>query len=311
MLYQYTKDEKWRREAEKFSRNIEGEKFDTSSHDVGFKMNGSFGNAYRLTGLPEYKEILIQAAKTLSQRYNPTVGSIRSWDWNRDVWQFPVIIDNMMNLELLFEATKLTGDSAYYKIAETHAATTMKNHFRPDFSSHHVVDYDPVSGKILRKQTFQGYSDSSAWARGQAWGLYGFTMSYRYTQNPEFLAQAEKIAAFIFSHPHLPADLVPYWDYNDPVLPNAPRDASAAAITASALYELAGYASENKDKYLAWADKILSSLLCHYRAPAGTHQGFLLLHSTGHHPGGDEIDVPICYADYYFLEALLRRNRGL
>ncbi|MDU1890520.1 MAG: alginate lyase family protein [Dysgonomonas sp.] len=307
-MYQYTKDNKWRKQADKFSMLIEGEKFDRTSHDVGFKMYDSFGNGYKLINSNEYKEVVIQSAKTLSERFNKKIGAIRSWDWNKNVWQYPVIIDNMMNLELLFEASKLSGDPTFYNIADAHAITTLKNHFRDDYSSYHVVDYSPETGKAIKKQTFQGYSDPSAWARGQAWGLYGYTMSYRYTKNPDFLAQAEGIANFIFTHPNLPADKIPYWDYNDPKIPNAPRDASSACIAASALYELASYSPQNKEKYIGWADEVLASLIKSYRTEPDTTQGFLLLHSTGHLPGNSEIDVPINYADYYFLEALLRRN---
>lgn len=307
-VYQYTKDKKWANEANKFSMLIEEEQYDNTSHDVGFKMYNSFGNGYKLTDNTHYKEVVIQSAKTLSKRFNSKVGVIRSWDWNRQVWQYPVIIDNMMNLELLFEASKLTNDPTYNNIAIAHAKTTLKNHFRDDFSSYHVVDYDTINGKAIKKQTFQGYSDPSAWARGQAWALYGYVMSYRYTQDPEFLAQARGITHFVFTNPTLPADMVPFWDFNDPSIPNAPKDASAACIIASALYELAGYSPENKEQYIAWADQILASLIEKYRTKEQTTQGFLLLHSTGHLPGNSEIDVPINYADYYFLEALLRRN---
>lgn len=305
-MYQYTKDDKWKERAEKHSMLIEDEQFDTTSHDVGFKMYNSFGNGYKFTGNQHYKDVVIQSAKTLSKRFNPHIGLIRSWDWNRKVWQYPVIIDNMMNLELLFEASELTGDDTFYKIADTHAKTTLSNHFRDDYSSYHVVDYDTISGKAIKKQTFQGYSDPSAWARGQAWALYGYTMCYRYTQNPDYLKQAKGITNFIFTHPNLPADLIPYWDFNDADIPNVPRDASAACITASALYELAGYSPQNSKQYITWADRILKNLAANYEAELGTNQGFLLLHSTGHLPGGSEIDVPINYADYYFLEALLR-----
>lgn len=308
-MYEYTNDNKWLERADKHSMLIKEEEFDTTSHDVGFKMNNSFGNGYRLTGSEQYKNVVIQSAKTLSKRFDAKTGTIRSWDWNRHVWQYPVIIDNMMNLELLFEASKLTGDDTFYKIADTHAKTTLANHFRDDYSSYHVVDYDTISGKAIRKQTFQGYSDPSAWARGQAWALYGYTMSYRYTKNADYLKQAQGITNFIFTHPNLPADLVPYWDFNDPAIPNVPRDASAACITASALYELAEYSSEHKQQYIEWADQILKNLAANYTAELGTTQGFLLLHSTGHLPGGSEIDVPINYADYYFLEALLRSRK--
>lgn len=305
-LYEYTKDEKWANLARKFTTNIEVEKTNGITHDMGFKVYNSVGNGYRLTKDAHYKDVIIEAAKTLSTRFNPVVGSIKSWD-NRKQWKFPVIIDNMLNLELLFEATRLTGDSSFYKIAVAHANTAMKNHFRADFSSYHVIDYDPETGKVLHKQTHQGYADESAWARGQAWGLYGYTMCYRETHNPAYLKQAENIAKFIFSNPNLPSDLVPYWDYNDPAIPNVPRDASAAAVAASALYELSTY-SNNSKQYRSTADKIVKTLSEKYQAKAGGSKGFLLIHSTGHKPAGTEIDVPIIYADYYYLEALLRKQ---
>jgi unsaturated chondroitin disaccharide hydrolase len=307
-LYEYTKDAKWLQPAKAFTANIEKEKDDATSHDVGFKIYNSAGNAYRLTREPHYKDVIIEGAKTLSKRFNPVVGSIQSWN-SRNGWKFPVIIDNMMNLELLFEATHLTGDSSFYKIAVAHANTTMKNHYRPDYSSYHVIDYDPQTGQILHKQTHQGFADSSAWARGQAWGLYGYTLCYRETKNKVYLEQAQKIAKFIFSNPNMPADLVPYWDFNDTAIPNVTRDASAASIMASALYELSTYSPANAKNYKATADKIVKNLTDHYQSKIGENHGFLLLHSTGHKPAKSEIDVPIIYADYYFLEALLRKDR--
>jgi unsaturated chondroitin disaccharide hydrolase len=306
-LYEYSKDKAWMELAKKFTANIEGEKTNGVTHDMGFKIYNSVGNGYRLTKDQHYKDVIIEGAKTLSTRFNPVVGSIKSWD-NRKQWKFPVIIDNMLNLELLFEATRLTGDSSYYKIAVVHANTAMKNHFRADYSSYHVIDYDPETGKVLHKQTHQGYADESAWARGQAWGLYGYTICYRETHNPAYLQQAENIAGFIFNNPNLPADLVPYWDYNDPAIPNVSRDVSAAAIAASALYELSTYSKNAKD-YRSKADKIVNTLSTHYQAQPGGSKGFLLLHSTGHKPAGIEIDAPIIYADYYYLEALLRKQR--
>lgn len=307
-LYEYTGDAKWKTEAQKFDAIEEPEKTHGNTHDVGFKLYNSLGNGYRLTHNAHDKEVVITSAKTLITRFNPTVGCIRSWDHSSQ-WKYPVIIDNMMNLELLFEATKLTGDSTFYKIAVTHANTTMKNHFRPDYSSFHVIDYDPQTGNVLHKQTAQGYADGSAWARGQAWGLYGYTMCYRETHDKRYLKQAENIAKFILNNPTLPKDLVPYWDYNAPGIPDhEPRDASAAAVMASAFYELSTY-SANSNLYKTTADKILNSLHNSYQAqPGGTH-GFLLLHSTGHKPENSEIDVPIIYADYYYLEALLRQKR--
>ncbi|WP_199138006.1 glycoside hydrolase family 88 protein [Pedobacter sp. ASV12] len=303
-FYQYTKDKKWLELAKRYTEDIKKEQFNKGTHDLGFMVFCPFGNGYRLTGDPAYREVIIQAAKSLSTRFNAKAGVIKSWDHNGDKWKYPVIIDNMMNLELLFEATKFTGDSSFYKIAVSHANTTMKNHFRPDFSSWHVIDYDTLTGNVRNKLTAQGYSNESAWARGQAWGLYGYTLCYRYTKNPVYLKQAEAIAKFILNNPTQNKDLVPYWDYNAPNIPNAPRDASAAAITASAFYELANYSKA--DKYKELADKILTSLTNSYRSPIGKNYGFILEHSTGHLPAKSEIDVPINYADYYYLEALWR-----
>lgn len=309
-MYAYTHDKYWSKEAANYTWPIEEVKSYKGTHDLGFILYSSFGKAYQQTKEESYKDVLIEAAKSLSSRYSPKVKAIRSWDWNKNVWQYPVIIDNMLNLELLFWATQATGDSLYYNIAVNHATTTMKNHFRSDYSSYHVVDYDSTTGDVRSKGTFQGYNDASVWSRGQAWGLYGFTMCYRFTKNPAFLAQAENIAKFIFSQPNMPADLIPYWDMKDPGIPNVPRDVSAAAVTASALYELSGYVKAAKSaEYKRLADTIIKNLDNHYRAPLDTNQGFLLLHSTGNHPKNDEIDVPISYADYYYLEALLRKAK--
>ncbi|MDB5110037.1 MAG: glucuronyl hydrolase [Mucilaginibacter sp.] len=307
-FYEYTKDKKWLDLARIYTDKIKKEQFNKGTHDLGFMIYCSFGNGYRLTHDTAYRSVIIQAAKSLSTRFNPVAGVIKSWDHTDGKWKYPVIIDNMMNLELLFETTKITGDSSFYKIAVSHANTTMKNHYRPDFSSWHVVDYDIQTGKVIQKVTAQGYSDESAWARGQAWGLYGFTMCYRETGNKAYLAQANAIAHFILTNKTMPADLVPYWDYNDPQIPNVSRDASAAAITASALYELAKYAPAGNN-YKQVADKILYSLTTLYTSKPGDNKGFILEHSTGHRPAKSEIDVPINYADYYYLEALLRSRK--
>lgn len=304
--YEYTGQEAFKQKAEEWTALVEPEKTNAGTHDMGFKINCSFGNGYRLTGNDHYQEVIIESAKTLSTRYNENVGAVRSWDFNREEWSFPVIIDNMMNLELLFLATQLSDDSSYYQIAYNHAMTTLENHFRPDNSSWHVVDYDPESGMVKSKETHQGHSDASAWARGQAWGLYGFTMAYRFTGEEKFMDQAVEIYRYIFNHPNLPGDLIPYWDY-DASQPNQPRDVSAATITASALYELSGYAED--DRMIAYADSILEVLSSekYLVAPEQNHI-FILNHSTGNMPKEDEVDVPIIYADYYFLEALLRKK---
>jgi len=303
-LFELTKNEKWKIEAQKFTAKIEQEKLNGKTHDMGFKIYNSFGNSYRLTKNNHDREVIIQSAKTLVTRFNFVVGAIRSWDHNADKWDFPVIIDNMLNLELLFEATKLTGDSTFYKIAVSHANTTLKNHFRPDFSTWHVIGYNPITGAVEKRTTHQGFSDSSTWARGMAWALYGFTMCYRETKDPKYLEQAKNIENFIFNHKNMPKDLVPYWDFDAPNIPQEPKDVSAAAVYASALYELSTF---TKDKsYIAKANGIMKSLNKKYSAALGEKRGFILDHSTGSKPHNSEIDVPLNYADYYYLEALVR-----
>ncbi len=309
-LYELTGKPAWLAQAKTYTARLEAEKLNGTTHDMGFKLYCSFGNGYRLTQNPAYRDVLVQGAKTLITRFKPAAGILRSWDHHKDVWQSPVIIDNMLNLELLFEATKLTGDSTYYKVAITHARTTLKNHYRPDNSSYHVVDYDTLTGRVLQKTTHQGYSNESVWARGQAWGLYGYTMCYRETGDKLFLEHAQKIAAFILNHPNLPADLVPYWDFNAPGVGTGkePRDVSAATVMASALYELSTYVPAEK-RYRQTADKLMANLETGYLSPAGANQGFLLMHSTGSKPSNTEVDAPLIYADYYFLEALLRQRK--
>lgn len=310
-MYESTGDKQWKESAIRFTEPLEDQKMNAKTHDMGFKMMTTFGKGYQLTGDKNYRDILVQSAKTLITRYNEKIGCIRSWDHNQDKWQFPVIIDNMMNLELLFWASKETGDSVYYNIAVTHALTTMKNHFRTDNSCFHVVDYDAATGAVVKKNTHQGFSDQSAWSRGQAWALYGYTMVYRETKNRVFLTQAEKVAQYILTQPNMPDDLVPYWDFNAPEIPHEPKDASAAAITSSALYELSSFVSDSmRIGYLRAADQMIESLSVSYLSTPGTNSGFILGHSTGSKPHNSEVDVPIIYADYYYLEALLRKMKS-
>lgn len=306
-MYEHSKDEKWKTAAEDLQSLYKEHSYLTTNHDLGFLFNCSYGNAYRLTGNSKYKEVLTTAADSLLTRFNPNVGCIKSWDvssgWQAERgWKFPVIIDNMMNLELLFVVSELTGNRKYKEVAVAHANTTLKNHFRSDDSSYHVVDYDPETGEVRSKQRAQGYQHESAWSRGQAWGLYGYVVCYRYTKDPRYLRQAEKIATYIKNR--APEDFIPYWDYDAPNIPNEPKDASAAAITASALLELDEYSAKS---YLSFIHNILGSLSSEkYLSKNGENQGFVLNHSVGSIPHNSEIDVPINYADYYYLEALLR-----
>ena len=284
-------------------------RFLTLYHDLGFVFNCSYGNGFRINRDHKSKQFLIDAANSLIRRYNPNVGCIMSWNvdkgWQAERgWKYPVIIDTMMNLELLFNVSELTGDKKYLKIAVEHARATMKNHFRDDYSSYHVIDYEPETGKVRNRHTAQGFAHESSWARGQAWGLYGFVVCYRYTKDEVYLRQAERIARYIMNSPLIPEDKVPYWDYNADKVPNEPRDASAAAITASAMIELSGYAEVD---YLDYAKEIIKSLSSEeYLAKKGTNRHFVLKHSVGSIPHNNEIDVPLNYADYYYVEALMR-----
>ncbi|OEK08910.1 glucuronyl hydrolase [Flavivirga aquatica] len=308
-LYNYTLDKKWKNAAEKFQSQFESHKNLTTNHDLGFIFNTSYGNGYKLTKNEAFKNVMITAADSLLTRFNPNVGCIKSWDvdkgWQAQRnWRFPVIVDNMMNLELLFKASKITGNLKYEKAAIIHANNTLKNHFRTDNSSYHVVDYDPKTGEVRSKQTAQGFADESSWARGQAWGLYGYTVCYRYTKDVTYLSQAEKIANYIINYKGTPEDRIPYWDYNAPNIPNEPRDVSAAAITVSALIELNNYSQKSYDSAI---EKMMNSLGSEtYTAKLGENNNFILKHSVGSIPHNNEIDVPLNYADYYYLEALLR-----
>ena len=311
-LYQLTNDKSWLLQSKRFTEALDSIQYLTWHHDVGFMIGSSYLNIYRLNPNKAYKKAIIQTAKSLCTRFRKKAGVIQSWNVDRGWqskrgWTCPVIIDNMMNLELLFEATRLSGDSTYWKVAVSHANKTLENQFRKDGSCYHVVDYDPNNGAVLHRQTAQGYADNSAWARGQAWAVYGYTVCYRYTHDRKYLDQAVKTLNFVMQNPNLPEDLIPYWDFDAPNIPNEPRDASSAACIASALYEMNNYLPDNG--YTSLADRIICSLSSpEYRAPLGKNGCFLLMHSVGSIPHNNEIDVPLNYADYYFLEALTRRK---
>jgi unsaturated chondroitin disaccharide hydrolase len=314
LMYRYTNDAAWKTRARTWTDNL-SQAATVNDHDVGFRIMCSYGTGLEFQTAAQYRldtAVIMRAARTLSGRYNATVKAIKSWDSyskNGTTYTYPVIIDNMMNLELLDWATATSHDSSFQRIAVSHAATTIKNHFRANYSSYHLVAYNAASGAVLGKMTVQGYSDASSWARGQAWGLYGFTMMYRMTKDTVYLNQARHIANYIISR--LPADQVPYWDFDVPTSPTPSRDASAAAIYASALIELSGLVSAAEGPtYYQKAKAILQVLAsASYTAKPNTSGNFILMHSTGNHPANSEIDVPINYADYYYLEALLRLKK--
>lgn len=306
-LYEYTQSPEWKESALRYTAMLEQVRHYTGNHDIGFMLYCSYGNGLRLANPEGYKEVLLDGAAALCTRFVPRLGMIRSWD----NYNNPVIIDNMMNLELLMWAAKQSGDKRFSDIAVSHADQTDRRHFRPDNSAYHIVDYNPLNGKIYGYYAGQGASADGPWARGQSWGLYGFTLMYRETRKPEYLARAVKSADFLVGHRNLPADKVPYWDYEAAEIPHAPRDASAAAIMACALLELSTFVEAPKAAlYRDTAIQQLTSLASPaYLAPVGENGNFLLRHCVGHLPGNSEIDVPLNYADYYFLEGLLRFKR--
>lgn len=307
-LYAYTNDTIWKARAEQATELMNGEQFNAFDHDIGFKMYCSYGNGLLLTHNKEYRHIIFRSAKTLSSRYSYKTGLIMSWepDKSRD-WQFPVIIDNMMNLELMMEAYKLSSDTTLRQIAISHADKTMKYQYRKNLSCPHVVDYDAETGELRKYDWNNGSDDTqhSTWSRGQSWGLYGFTMMYRETGDKKYLHHAEKIADFLLSHPNMPEDKIPYWDYSAPQRSEM-RDASAAAIMASALMELSTYSIQGK-KYFNAGEKQLKTLSSlEYLAEPGIHNNFILKHATGNYLRNSELDGGLSYADYYYLEGLLR-----
>lgn len=306
-IYSLTGDVRFKEKAILWNAFIEKEKFNNTTHDMGFKVYCSFGKGLKVQDNPKYKNIIVKSAQTLVTRFDTKIGAIRSWDHNKEFFDFPVIIDNMLNLELLFEASKISGDKKFKNIAIQHANTTLKNHFRKDNSCYHVIDYDTITGKVKNKLTHQGFNNESSWARGQSWAVYGFTMAYRYTKNKEYLKQAEATAKYYINYKTLPEDGIPYWDFNDTSIPNAPRDASSAAVMASALLEL--YSFTKNQTYLEFSNKVLNSLSSDkYLLNDSVKGPFILDHSTGNWPKKDEIDQPIVYADYYFLEAIIRKK---
>lgn len=311
-MYRLTGDDRWAASARLHTDILDSVQYLTWHHDVGFMINCSYGNALRFAPTAADSAVMVTAARSLATRYNPRTGVILSWNVDRGWqsergWRYPVIIDNMMNLELLFKAAEMSGDRSLRDIAVHHADRTLEEHFRPNGSCYHVVDYDPETGDVRRRCTAQGYADESSWARGQAWAIYGYTLCYRYTGDERYLRHAEKVCRFVMEHPNLPEDGIPYWDFDAPNIPEACRDASSAAVIASALYEL--YTYDDDPAMKAFADRIVASLSTPaYRAAVGENGGFLLMHSVGSIPHGSSIDVPLNYADYYLLEALLRKR---
>jgi rhamnogalacturonyl hydrolase YesR len=309
-LYENDPAKELRDIAEKYTARVEDLKYTTTNHDVGFIIFCSFGNGYRITQNPEYPAVIETACESLCSRFSDPIGCTRSWDWGREKWNYPVIIDNMMNLEMLLWGGSQFNNERFTNIAIRHADTTLENHFREDASCFHVVSYTD-EGPVEKKTTWQGYSDESAWARGQGWAICGYTMMYRFTKNKDYLDHAVRVAEYITNHPNLPADGIPYWDFDAPNIPDALRDASAGAVICSGLLELSGYVDEPlSKKYMQVAETQIKTLCSpEYLAEPGTNKHFILKHSVGCLSENECVDEPLIYADYYFVEALLRYKK--
>lgn len=304
-LYQFTGKAAWKQNAARWTRSLAPAQWRTNTHDLGFIIYNSFGKAFANTADSAYESVCYQAARSLSRRFNPEVGSIKSWD--HGPWHYPVIVDNLMNLELLFWAGNRFNDESLLQICKSHLKNDINMRFRDDGSSFHVLDFDPANGQLLARKTWQGYSDSSCWSRGQSWAIYGFTVAYRYTRDSAYLKQAEIAANYYIDQIKKIPDHIAYWDFNDPAIPKVPRDVSSAAIAASALLELSHYTKTYQEQYKTVVDKILTSLCSpEYLAKAGSNHYMLLKHGVVSKPSDKGVDVPLIYADYYFLEALWR-----
>ena len=348
-MYELTGNEMYAEKALKHTEILHEIQYLKWHHDVGFMVYDSYGNGLRLKNIPGYDTVLVNTARSLATRFRPAAGILQSWNTDNPAqwqahrgWDCPVIIDNMMNLELLFKVSEMTGDDTYKNIAVSHADKTLENHYRDDFSTYHVVDYNDETGEVRGHYTAQGIADGSRWARGQAWSIYGFAVAYRFTGDDKYLQRAKDVANYLLvEEDNMPEDLVPLWDFdiveysenlpeNEFLYPNLKnkelpkqyteiRDASSAAVIASALYEL--YWQTKNEFYKEKADKMIESLSAEpYRAEIGTNGGFILKHSVGSlphsllnieagRPNDHNIDVPLNYADYYFLEALIRKGR--
>ena len=306
-LYEQTGDPNFKKWAQQWTAGIAAQQFDTNTDDVGFMFNTSFGNGYRLTGSFTYRSVLLQAAHSLTNRFSAVVGCLAD-DLLLAPPEFQVIIDTTMNTELLYHAADINGDTTLSAKAMSHAERAMTNQIRPDNSTFHLVLYSTVNGALLYQGTRAGYSATSTWARGHAWSIYGFTMAYRETGYLPFLSAADQVASFYLTN--VPSDYVPYWDFDAPNIPNAPRDSSAAAITLSALVQLSQLATNMQDSATFWAGahNILESLGSTNYLAQGTSSKGILLHGTGNPPqiGDPEVNVSLIYGDYYFVEALTR-----
>ena len=305
LLHEATGDSHFRDRAVVWTELLEPNRNLDWHHDVGFIIMCSFGNARRLLNTDRYDAIILDSAKALSRRFSDRLGVIRSWGKIEDQKDFLVIPDNMMNLELLTAAGRLSGEKRLADVARSHADVTMKNHFRADGGTYHVLNYSQKDGRVQEIRRGQGASCFTAWSRGQGWAIYGYTMMYRETGKKAYLDFAQKVTDFAINHPNMPEDGIPYWDFG---APGEERDSSAGAVMAAGLVELSRYVDACKGRrYLSFAAKQLLSLASPAYFSVGDEVGhYLLKHGVGNKPKDSEVDVVLNYGDYYFLEALIR-----
>ena len=317
LAYELTRDEAFRNAAEvqvaSFLRRIE-QKIDVDHHDMGFLFGPSCVAAYKLTGSEAGKRAALLAADQLLTRFQEKGQFIQAWGPAGAPDEHRLIIDSLMNMPLLFWASDVTGDKKYRTIAEIHCKSCLNNLLRADNSTYHTYFFDPETGKPLYGVTRQGYCDDSAWARGQAWGIYGTALTYRHTKNARCIELFERITDYFLAH--LPADSVPYWDLCFTDGSGEPRDSSAGAIAVCGMLEMAQYLPEEKaEHYRAAAQRILDSLMCNYAAQSPEQSNGLLLHgvyakNSPHNPIPEDMGVDECntWGDYFYLEALTRRS---
>jgi len=299
--------EAWRARAQRWTAGLKQEQFNRGTHDLGFMMFDSFGNGYRITKNAEYQKVLLQSAKSLAARYRPVTRMIRSQGNMEDMDRYTVIIDNMMNLELLMWASENGGGTELRQIAISHADRALKEFFRPDGSTYHVVELNPNTGDVQRKYTAQGMADESCWSRGQTWAIYGFGYMYEVTKDQRYLDAAVKAAEYYLAH--LPADNVPPSDFNSGLDGLEFKDSSAACVASSALFRLSRLVPDaaRKDKYSQAAVAALRAVTePPYFSEGDDKAGMILYSARNFHasPNHRLTNTSLIWSDYYLLEAI-------
>lgn len=309
--YELSGNEKFEKWARQWTASIEHEKFNMETHDLGFRFMCTFANGLRLGNNSEYddyKDIILTAASSLSKRYNRKIKCLSSnWDMLEIENSFPVVIDIMANLNILFWAAENGGTKYYKDYALNHARKTYRDFVRSDGGTYHIVRYNKENAEIINKGTLQGDGDETTWSRGHAWMVYGLVETYAYTGEKDILNMAIKMSDYFIEH--LPDDQVSIWDFQSEI---DYRDVSASSIVTSALFRLANQVEgkDLKEKYSAQAAGMLTSLCKPPYFIENINSNCILDHSVQYLPINSNVDVPAIFADYYFLEALVRYKKS-